>query len=324
MFLRLTSTIALLFTLMLLAACSEPVESEGSTRTEELAFTEMYKPDAEVVYASELSVQSLGDASVDSDTKVVHTHVFSNGEEYTYTAIDGLVVDADIILGTVEELNEEIAAYEEHLTSGDGTITTQGAMRKPGCTVRFFACFGRYGRAWKAGVIYYDVPLDTAFTVAQQRLLIDAMRTIESETNLRFKTATRGDRIRFVKSNSSCSSRLGRVGGRQDIKLTNSCFNGTDRIGSVMHEILHAAGMIHEHQRPDRNSWVRVSGDKNAVRNTYSTETRTPYDYGSIMHYPQRSSLGTITPLRPLNGARLGQRDALSIRDRQAVNQRYR
>ena len=62
--------------------------------------------------------------------------------------------------------------------------------------------------------------------------------------------------------------------------------------GTILHEILHALGVYHEHTRPDRDSFVTInynniqSGyesnfDKKVGTNVYNT----PYDYGSVMHY---------------------------------------
>ena len=74
---------------------------------------------------------------------------------------------------------------------------------------------------------------------------------------------------------------------------------------SIFHELLHIVGLLHEHQRGDRNNYVKVHDDDNiAYHNlrqfqilknakTFGFE----YDAKSIMHY---SSLqGTIYPEDP-------------------------
>ena len=69
--------------------------------------------------------------------------------------------------------------------------------------------------------------------------------------------------------------------------------------GSIMHELLHAIGFHHEHQRPDRDSFVRLKQTEKVQKfiggksTNFMTKTRTDevdtlgtkYDYRSIMHY---------------------------------------
>jgi hypothetical protein len=60
----------------------------------------------------------------------------------------------------------------------------------------------------------------------------------------------------------------------------------------ILHELGHALGMIHEHQRTDRDEYVEI--DKKNVDGafvvtfnfkTLASELHTPYDFYSIMHY---------------------------------------
>lgn len=55
----------------------------------------------------------------------------------------------------------------------------------------------------------------------------------------------------------------------------------------------HALGLIHEHQRPDRNLHVLISNVPRSLDNNFAlfrtipvTTHGVPYDLGSIMHYP--------------------------------------
>ena len=52
-----------------------------------------------------------------------------------------------------------------------------------------------------------------------------------------------------------CQSHLGRKGGIQSITLSDNC---RDKM-VVMHEIMHALGREHEHQRYDRDKYVTVN-----------------------------------------------------------------
>ena len=62
----------------------------------------------------------------------------------------------------------------------------------------------------------------------------------------------------------------------------------------VAHEIAHALGVIHEHQRSDRDQFINVVQDNlymssSPLFTTYLPDIATtldiPYDYASVMHY---------------------------------------
>ncbi|PIO66723.1 astacin [Teladorsagia circumcincta] len=86
-----------------------------------------------------------------------------------------------------------------------------------------------------------------------------------------------------------CYSYVGKVGGTQVISLAVDCI--ADYI--IWHEVMHAIGFEHEHQRPDRDKFIRVeyinvqqgqlvNFDKLSPHEVDYPDT---YDYDSIMHY---------------------------------------
>jgi choriolysin H len=48
--------------------------------------------------------------------------------------------------------------------------------------------------------------------------------------------------------------------GAQDLSLDDNCINENSP-GTVLHELMHAAGFFHEHTRPDRDEFVRIDFD---------------------------------------------------------------
>lgn len=112
-------------------------------------------------------------------------------------------------------------------------------------------------------------------------------------------------------------------------------------MGIATHELLHAIGMTHEHQRPDRDSYIKVNvanlKDKgleniNSKHDISDLAEKSTFDYGSIMMYPNYTGdtdfvNNTSEPmfwlLKPYSGV-VGQRDGLSTLDIQTINLRYK
>lgn len=144
---------------------------------------------------------------------------------------------------------------------------------------------------WTDGIVYYcwDENIMSHAKDAIQR----AMKHIEAHCNISFKRKPLISKnwVRFVLDPNENSSYLGRQGGEQVIRLTNT---GNRHI--AIHEICHALGMIHEHQRGDRDLFVVVDMKKirpawqqwfsifKGGHNTYGTGLK-PFDFNSIMIY---------------------------------------
>lgn len=91
-------------------------------------------------------------------------------------------------------------------------------------------------------------------------------------------------------------SPIGRQGGGQSLFLAPSASKGT-----VMHEMLHAAGFYHEQSRSDRDQFVKIH-EENLMPgriNQFQIEpglTQSTYDYCSIMHYPSTAFSKNMLP----------------------------
>ncbi|VDM77765.1 unnamed protein product [Strongylus vulgaris] len=78
-------------------------------------------------------------------------------------------------------------------------------------------------------------------------------------------------------------------GGRQVLSLAVDCI--ADYI--IWHEVMHAIGFEHEHQRPDRDNFIRVEYSNVQIGQlvnfeklaAYEVDYNDVYDYKSIMHY---------------------------------------
>lgn len=92
----------------------------------------------------------------------------------------------------------------------------------------------------------------------QQKLIYDAMDDYHKYTCIRFKpyTGEENDYIRITAGNTGCWSSVGRIGGRQDVNLqVPGCVT---KKGTVIHELMHAVGFLHEQSRYERDSYVYI------------------------------------------------------------------
>ena len=71
-----------------------------------------------------------------------------------------------------------------------------------------------------------------------------------------------------IQPGSGCDSVVGmQGGGKQDMLLNAKCFN----MPTLVHELLHTLGFVHEQNRPDRDNFVSVNLAHSGL-NTYSVD----------------------------------------------------
>lgn len=83
------------------------------------------------------------------------------------------------------------------------------------------------------------------------------MAQYHAKTCIRFVPRTSENDYLLIKSGrSGCWSSVGRTGGKQDLNLQpDGCLS---KVGTAIHELMHALGMFHEQNRSDRDNHVRI------------------------------------------------------------------
>ncbi|EFO97477.1 hypothetical protein CRE_06152 [Caenorhabditis remanei] len=188
----------------------------------------------------------------------------------------------------------------------------------------------------------WTLPIPYYFDSEVNRTTILAgIRLWEQETCIRF---TRKDRkppgknaIYFI-NGTGCYSSVGMIPSwgenyseGQPVSLWT---RGCNYLGTVVHEIAHALGAIHEQSRSDRDSYVIIMENniKNGQLHNFLKESfldyGVGYDYGSVMHYSKNAfaivpNKPTILPKDPMMENVIGQKVGLSFLDVKKMNLAY-
>ncbi|CAH1118579.1 unnamed protein product [Phaedon cochleariae] len=187
---------------------------------------------------------------------------------------------------------------------------------------------------WKNGEIPYEIA--GAFPPDSLSMIHRAMDLYKKYTCVSFRKRLPTDEsyISITNTKTGCWSSVGRVGGKQELNLQSpSC---TTKLGTPVHELMHAAGFLHEQNRNERDDFVSIiwgniqSGHE---RNFDKAEKGTAqgygvnYDFKSVMHYSSTafSTNGqpTIVSKDPKYSEKMGQRDGFSKGDITKINAMY-
>ncbi|XP_075175906.1 astacin-like metalloendopeptidase [Anomaloglossus baeobatrachus] len=182
------------------------------------------------------------------------------------------------------------------------------------------------------GFVYVPYSISSDFGSYDSVVIKAALSDIEDVTCIRFKPQTsETDYITFVAS-TGCWSSIGHIGEAQYISLEKP---GCIWSGIVTHEVLHALGLNHEHVRRDRDEYVKVQWDNIQsdargnfeIADTYNKDL-TAYDYGSILHYPNKafSKDGILSTLVAVHNSsmQLGRDFSMSYLDIIKINSLYK
>lgn len=222
-----------------------------------------------------------------------------------YSVMDGLAIfEADIVLGTVEEMEQ----LRDEIMSGveveHGVIVTGAQFR------------------WPGGVIPFTIDPN----LPNQGRVTQAIAHWHQHTNVRLVQRTNQPNFVTFRPGNGCSSLVGMRGGQQFITLAAGC-----DLGAAIHEIGHAAGLWHEQSREDRDRFVRIlwpniqaGMEHNFNQHITDGDDVGGYDFGSIMHYPTWAFSRNNQPtIQTLGGQAIGQRNGLSAGDIAAANLMY-
>ncbi|XP_067938355.1 meprin A subunit beta-like [Watersipora subatra] len=161
-----------------------------------------------------------------------------------------------------------------------------------------------------------------------------AFAQLQEHTCIKFESQTSRDFDYLrIEPGDSCETYVGKKGGEQVLELDNSCASS---VGDVLHELLHTLAFYHEHQRPDRNSYIDVyinnvlqskKENFNTKRGFLSNLTNLPYDYLSVTHYGEYAfSVNTLPTIQTIDSSKqayIGQRWNLSSLDIDKVQLYY-
>lgn len=178
---------------------------------------------------------------------------------------------------------------------------------------------------WRDATMCFQVD-QTAHRFAS--MVRDAMAHISAATGFTFRDCAGGacrndaqcshDYVNVQATPSSCYSYIGRIGGPQPLGVSAQCGRG-----NVLHVLLHAIGLHHTIDRPDRDEHVRIAWEcvpeakrtnfviediqrsaRAAINNGDDDNDDVPYDFFSIMHHPADAFVhSTVQTLSSNNGA---------------------
>jgi hypothetical protein len=232
------------------------------------------------------------------------------GKEITYSEIDGKAVfEGDIIL-TPEQLGKNAGARTE--------------------------AFTKIHSLWPNNTIQYTVDA----SISDDSQILAAIADVEAVTPLRFlrrrtvidipgHQVVPASYVTFTRSRGYSSS-IGRAGGQQFIGVPIAATKG-----GILHEIGHTAGLLHEHTRYGRDSYVKVNLNnvyENAKANFtvldnegYDNRSYGPFDFGSIMMLDSYAhSMNGQPVMTTLDNKTFSvQRSHLSINDARCITAMY-
>jgi hypothetical protein len=176
-------------------------------------------------------------------------------------------------------------------------------------------------RPWEFGIV--PIAFDADVIPDQRTLFFEACGWWASAGVVCVERTNEPLYVKVQKSDTGCYSYVGMMQWpAQPLNLGTGCWGK----GTIAHELGHAFGLIHEHQRSDRDTYVTINyeqvqdGEEHNFTRIVTSRLWTEYDFGSIMHYGKSAfaevnGAETITPKPGYSPTNMGQRAAVSTND---------
>lgn len=221
---------------------------------------------------------------------------------------------------SAQEAEEYIDNYSigDHMNKNSNSSNSRNTLRAP---------IEPDTNLWNNGFIYLAIEPSSNFSLQQKSDIYKAISQWAQRTKLKFKittTASPASKIIINSVEAGCSSTTGDpFPSNGSMSLSKTC-----DLQSVIHELGHGIGLIHEHQRPKRNAMftdLYTTADYNFIRNNVSEvgldgnsvvtsiknnlevieviDDSAPFDYRSVMLYGSypRNNLKLAEFLRKYN-----------------------
>jgi len=226
----------------------------------------------------EAAEENVDDADLSDDEDIVDGGEIEDEVLYANVTGDGMIEVEDMVISP-----DMFDVMFPHLPDHPENSASASIHRR--------AALSSSSKLWPSGRIYFAYHSLLSGSKSKIRA---AMSEWEKYTCLKFyyrkSGATKYTQIR--NSDGRCSSTLGYTGRLQYINLGKNCYSHR----TLLHEIGHTLGLIHEHQHPSRDNYVTIiwnNVNPEKVSNFKSKSGVSSYGFAydplSVMHYTAKS-----------------------------------